>query len=218
MSDYSAPVARRQKLPALDYQVSPPSQVAAAKDRRSRWGPPLGLMLYGFSAYMAVNNDTFRHAEMHLAGPASGLLIGEYHVRLVQTSAFFNLNTSHGFGLDLSAECTSALLLIPLFVMMGSFMTFSALNLRRQVLATVAGAVLIVAVNTLRIALIAWATWNYGTTGYNYSHVFVGSAFSLVGFVGAMLVALWILVRADRAKLRMPHPVQALRGGRHRAD
>jgi hypothetical protein len=31
------------------------------------------------------------------------------------------------------------------------------------------------------------------------SHLFVGSAFSLLGFVAAMLAALWILVRGQRS-------------------
>ncbi len=61
------------------------------------------------------------------------------------------------------------------------------------------------AVNAFRIVGIAWATWQYGyDPGYKYSHVFVGSACSLVGFVGAILVALWILVWRDRKSLAAP--------------
>jgi exosortase/archaeosortase family protein len=95
-------------------------------------------------------------------------------------------------------------------------MIFTSLSLRRQFVAVLAGAALILVVNMIRVAGIAWATWHYGITGYDYSHVFVGSAFSLVGFVGAMLIALWILVRTDRARLHIPQKVRAL-GGRHRA-
>lgn len=218
MSEFSAPVARRRRLPSLDYELPPADEIASARRNRSRLGPPFGLLLYGAAVLLAVDNNTFRRAEMRVAGPVSGLLVGDPHVRFIGDSAFFQGHSTHSFGLNLSAECTSALLLIPLFVMMGSFMIFTSLDIRRQLLAVFAGTMLILSVNTLRVGGIAWATWHYGTTGYNYSHVFVGSAFSLVGFVGAMLVALWILVKADRARLRMPHPVQALRGGRHRAS
>jgi exosortase/archaeosortase family protein len=215
MSDYGA-IARRRRLPSLAYQLPPAEEIDAARRRRSRLGPPLGLLLYAFSALLAVENDMFRRAEMRIAGPAAGALVGDYHVRFIASSAYFHLGTPHGFGLNLTAECTSALLLIPLFVMMGSFMIFTSLSLRRQFVAVLAGAALILVVNMIRVAGIAWATWHYGITGYDYSHVFVGSAFSLVGFVGAMLIALWILVRTDRARLHIPQKVRAL-GGRHRA-
>lgn len=180
--------------------------------RRSPLGPPFGLALYALAALLAVQNAACRRVEMHIAGPVAGLATGDTHVVIKQSAAFFHLSAPRGFGLNLSAECTSALLLIPLFVMMGSFAIFTSLSLRRQVLAVIAGAALILAVNTLRIAGIAWATWHYGVSGYDYSHVFVGSAFSLVGFVGAMLVALWMLVSADR------NAVAILRRPKHRRD
>jgi exosortase/archaeosortase family protein len=133
---------------------------------------------------------------------------------------YFALGTPRAFGLQITSECTSALLLIPLLVMMGSFAVFTRLSLRRQLVAVVAGTVLILAVNAIRVAGIAWATWKYGfNPGYNLSHVFVGSAFSLIGFVGAMLVALWILVRAGRGKGETDPDrkrAQAGRRGRHR--
>jgi exosortase/archaeosortase family protein len=200
----------------LAYQLPPAEEIDAARRRRSRLGPPLGLLLFGLSAVLAIQNGMFRRAEMRLAGPVSGFIVGDYHVRYIGTSAYFHLRAPGAFGLNLSAECTSALLLIPLFVMMGSFMIFTSLSLRRQFVAVLAGAALILVVNMIRVAGIAWATWHYGITGYDYSHVFVGSAFSLVGFVGAMLIALWILVRTDRARLHIPQKVRAL-GGRHRA-
>ena len=73
----------------------------------------------------------------------------------------------------------------------------------------VSGALLILVVNFARIAGIAYATWQWGfNPGYEYSHVFIGSAFSLLGFVGAILLALWILVRGDR-----PAAVASARAG-----
>jgi exosortase/archaeosortase family protein len=161
--------------------------------------------MYGAALWLAIQNDTFRRFEAEAITPVTNLATGLHRTQTTKTVVFFALGTPRAFGLDVTNECTSALLLIPLLVMMGSFAVFTQLSMRRQLTALFVGAFLILAVNALRVALIAWATWKYGyDPGYTYSHVFVGSAFSLVGFVGAMLVALWILVRADRKKSSVP--------------
>jgi exosortase/archaeosortase family protein len=162
-------------------------------------GGVIGLVLYALAVWMAVDNDMFRRLEARMLSPLAGWVTGRHGAVTSQSRIYFAVGTPRVFGLQVTSECTSALLLIPLFVMMGSFAVFTRLSLRRQVVAVFAGAALILAVNAVRVAGIAWATWKYGfDPGYSISHVFVGSAFSLVGFVGAMLMALWILVRGGR--------------------
>lgn len=157
--------------------------------------------MYGMAFWLAIANDSFRQLEVRAIKPVADLATGLNGTQATKTVIFFGLGTRQAFGLNLTVECTSALLLIPLLVMMGSFAIFTRLGLRRQLTALFVGAFLILSVNALRVGIIAWATWKYGyDPGYKLSHVFVGSAFSLVGFVGAMLTALWILVRADRKK------------------
>lgn len=190
----------RRHLPSLDFQL-PTTPHAAQHNRRSAGGPVAGLLMYAMAFWLAVANDTFRQLEVRAIRPVADLATGLNGTEATKTVMFFGLGTPRAFGLNLTVECTSALLLIPLLVMMGSFAIFTRLGLRRQLTALFVGAFLILAVNALRVGIIAWATWKYGyDPGYTLSHVFVGSAFSLVGFVGAMLVALWILVRADRKK------------------
>ncbi|MFN2560515.1 MAG: exosortase/archaeosortase family protein, partial [Jatrophihabitans sp.] len=190
----------RRHLPSLDFQL-PVAAHAAQHYRRSKTGPVAGLLMYGAAFWLAIQNDTFRRFEAAAVTPLTDLATGLHKVQTTKTVVFFGLGTPRAFGLDITNECTSALLLIPLLVMMGSFAVFTRISMARQLVALFVGAFLILAVNAFRVALIAWATWKYGyDPGYTYSHVFVGSAFSLVGFVGAMLIALWILVRADRKK------------------
>jgi exosortase/archaeosortase family protein len=190
----------RRHLPSLDYEL-PTVASGEHRNRRAKVGPAAGIVMYAAAVWLAVQNDTFRRFEAAAVTPVTDLATGLHKVQTTKTVVFFGLGTPRAFGLDITNECTSALLLIPLLVMMGSFALFTRLSMRRQLVALFVGAFLILAVNALRVALIAWATWKYGyDPGYTYSHVFVGSAFSLVGFVGAMLVALWILVRTDRKK------------------
>ncbi|MDT4911592.1 MAG: hypothetical protein QOC66_720 [Pseudonocardiales bacterium] len=188
----------RRHLPSLEFQL-PTAANDEQHNRRSKVGPAAGLAMYAAAVWLAIQNDTFRRFEAAAITPVTHLATGLHRTQTTETVVFFGLGTPRAFGLDITNECTSALLLIPLLVMMGSFAMFTRLSMRRQLVALFVGAFLILAVNALRVAIIAWATWKYGyDPGYTYSHVFVGSAFSLVGFVGAMLVALWILVRTER--------------------
>ena len=168
---------------------------------RSRGQLVAGLAMFAVAVWLAFEDRTFRHFEARLATPMTGFVTGRHGTVTSNDLVYFALGTHRAFGLQITNECTSALLLIPLLVMMGSFTMFSRVPLRRQLLALAVGASLMMVVNVVRVSGIAWATWRFGfDPGYTYSHVFVGSAFSLVGFVASMLLALWVLVRTERIK------------------
>jgi exosortase/archaeosortase family protein len=191
-------------LPALNYAL-PEENPAHPRVPGARTGKLAGLLMYAFALWMAVQNGTFRAIEARLVTPLAGFVTAHHPVSSQKSVIFFALGTPKAFGLQITSECTSALLLIPLLVMMGSIAIFTRFPLPRVLAALAAGAFLMLAVNAFRIVGIAWATWQYGyDPGYKYSHVFVGSACSLVGFVGAILVALWILVWRDRKSLAAP--------------
>lgn len=194
----------RRPLPPLEFVLpATRADVANVKRRRSLRGVLAGLAMYATAIWMAVDNVAFRHAEAKLITPIAGSVVGNHGAVNSHALVYFALGTPRAFGLQITNECTSALLLIPLLVMMGSFAAFTGLGLARELVALFVGAAIIVAVNAARVTGIAYATWRWGfNPGYNYSHVFVGSAFSLIGFVGAMLTALWILVRGDRNSVR----------------
>lgn len=187
----------RIALSPLHYRL-PVVDIHQIQRRRSPAGVVVGVLMFVLAGWLVVQNDMFRSFEARMVTPVAALVIGGPAVR-VNDIVYFGLGTQRRFGLQLTDECTSALLLIPLLVMMAFFAIFTRLSLRRQLLAVFSGAVLILAVNLGRMVTIAYSTWEWGfNPGYEYSHVFVGSAASLVGFVGAVLLALWILVRGDR--------------------
>ncbi|PZS32662.1 MAG: hypothetical protein DLM58_09435 [Pseudonocardiales bacterium] len=168
---------------------------------RPRSSPQLvaGVAMFAAAMWLAFEDVTFRRFEAILATPITGLFTGGRGIARSDDVVFFALGTRRAFGLQITNECTSALLLIPLLVMMGAFTIFSRVPLRRDLLALAAGGLLMMVVNVLRVAGIGFSTYHWGMDpGYKYSHVFVGSAFSLIGFVGAMLLALWVLVRTER--------------------
>jgi exosortase/archaeosortase family protein len=195
---------RQGALPSLNYAL-PEENIAQQRMPGSRVGRLAGLIMYAFALWMAVQNNTFRGLEARMVAPLAGLVAGHHPVNSQKAVIFFAMGTRRAFGLQITSECTSALLLIPLLAMMGSIAIFTRFPLARVLAALAAGASLMLAVNAFRIVGIAWATWKYGyDPGYKYSHVFVGSACSLVGFVGAILVALWLLVWRDRKALSAP--------------
>ena len=196
----AAPRYRARGLPSLDYTL-PEWEPSTPLRPRSRAQLVAGLGVFAVAAWLAFADNTFRHFEAVIATPVTRLFTGGGKAVTSHDTVYFALGTRRAFGLVITNECTSAVLLIPLLVMMGSFMVFSRVSLGRQLLALAVGAALMLVVNILRVAGICWSTYRFGfDPGYKYSHVFVGSAFSLIGFVGAMLLALWILVRTERMK------------------
>lgn len=187
-----------RQLPPLHFTL-PAWEAAAPTRRRSPAQLLAGLAMNAGAVWLAFEDATFRHFEALTATPITGFITGRHGAVTKHDLVYFALGTTRGFALQITNECTSALLLIPLLVMMGSFTIFSRVPLRRELLALAAGSAIMLIVNILRICGIAWSTWKWGfDPGYKYSHLFVGSAFSLIGFVSAMLIALWILVRTDR--------------------
>ncbi|MDP9117031.1 MAG: exosortase/archaeosortase family protein [Actinomycetota bacterium] len=189
-----------RSLPPLTYQLpawEPTSQLRP----RSRTQFMAGLAMFAAALWLAFEDAKFRHFEARIATPVTALITGRKGAVTSRDTVYFALGTRRAFGLIITNECTSALLLIPLLVMMGAFTMFSRLPLRRQLVALAVGAGLMMLVNVLRVCGICWSTWRFGINpGYKYSHVFVGSAMSLIGFVGAMLAALWVLVRTERMR------------------
>jgi exosortase/archaeosortase family protein len=185
------------------FEFTLPREEPNVRHRRSRPGLVAGLTMYGMALWMALDNARFRRFEADLITPLTGFVTGRHQAVAADTLIWFARGTPRVFGLNISSGCTSALLLIPLFVVIGSFAIFTRMSLVRQVSALLAGSALILGVNVFRMTGIAWATWKFGrTNGYGFSHLFVGSAFSLIGFVAAMLVALWVLVRGERSDQR----------------
>jgi exosortase/archaeosortase family protein len=117
---------------------------------------------------------------------------------------WFGLGTPSGFGLEITPDCSSTLLIAPLCVLGIGLMVPRKLSLRRVWAGLFVAATLLVAGNMARIGLIAEMIHLYGIgTGYQLGHLVLGSLVSIV-CIATSMVALTLIVtgRAGRWALR----------------
>ena len=121
---------------------------------------------------------------------------------------WFGLGTPNGFGLEITPDCSSALLIAPLCVLGILLMIPRKLSLRRVWAGLAVAAALLVAGNMARIGLIAEMIHLYGLgAGYQLGHLVLGSLLSIV-CIATSMVALTLIVtgRAANWALRaLPH-------------
>jgi exosortase/archaeosortase family protein len=117
---------------------------------------------------------------------------------------WFGLGTPNGFGLVITPDCSSTLLIAPLCVLGIGLMVPRRLSPRRVCAGLVVAAALLVAGNMARIGLIAEMIHLYGLgTGYQLGHLVFGSLLSIV-CIATSMVALTLIVtgRAGHWALR----------------
>jgi exosortase/archaeosortase family protein len=108
---------------------------------------------------------------------------------------WFGLGTPNGFGLEITPDCSSALLIAPLCVLGIGLMVPRKLSLRWVCAGLVVAAALLVAGNMARIGLIAEMIHLYGIgTGYQLGHLVFSSLLSIV-CIAASMVALTLIER-----------------------
>lgn len=179
------------------------SEVTVPGTALIRWRRPgrfaIGIALLVGVVAIIVFNEPLRALEASLFAPVVSLVTGGHDAVAAGSIVWFARGTAQPFGLRVTAECTTTLLMIPLTVMLAGFIIFSKIALSRAILALATGTALLLLTNAIRVAGVAWATWVWGPgRGYTYSHLVVGSAFALIGFVGSMLATIWVLLRGIR--------------------
>lgn len=94
-------------------------------------------------------------------------------------------------GYALSAGCSVAFLLSPLYLVIAGLLAAGRLSVRRGIACVVVLTALLFTVNQLRLAVIAWSMRAWGfETGYARSHVFLGTLVSTLGVLGGLLIVL----------------------------
>lgn len=111
---------------------------------------------------------------------------------------------SHYLGLQITAECTTLVLLIPLLVFSVAVLTFTRVTWPRWIVALVMGMSLMIVVNALRIAMITAATVWWKNSGYEWAHTFVGTVIALIGIVGTALLMLRVMNSKRAMRNRVP--------------
>ncbi|MDQ2810949.1 MAG: exosortase/archaeosortase family protein [Actinomycetota bacterium] len=152
--------------------------VPAPESDRSR-GIAMGL-LGGIALSLMIYQYQFRNLE----ADAAAHLFGVITPTLAGASApiiWFGLPGAKAFGLVITPDCSSALLIVPLCVLGMLLMIPRKLRVRRVAKAVAVAATLLVSGNMLRIAVIAVTTRLGGLgAGYQFGHLVLGSLISIV--------------------------------------
>lgn len=116
---------------------------------------------------------------------------------------YFGLGRPDAFGLEITPECSSTLLIAPVFLIGGAVLWGRRVTPRRVLGAVLTAAVLLAAGNQLRIGLIAFLISRLGFhTGYEWGHLVLGTLVSIV-FIGASLTLLVTVLSSGRTRCRV---------------
>ncbi|SED64826.1 exosortase/archaeosortase family protein [Ruania alba] len=163
------------------------------------------LVLLGAAAAMLFWQQQVRYGEMSLAGTWFDLVLaGSTHTN--RDAIYFSWTGGELIGLRNTWECTVALLAGPLLGIGAVLLALTRIPWHRLVTGLALALVLIVAVNQLRLAMIAVSLQRWGMDGYALSHTVIGSIFAIAGFVVAAMVFLKIAGASPTGRHRpAPH-------------
>lgn len=151
----------------------------------------LALVLLGLAAAGFLAQAQFRVFETVLAQHWLGLLL-EGPVGRIDDLLYFSWSDGNRIGMRITHACTVVLLVVPFAVAGAIVLAFTRFSLPRVVVGLLAGVVMLLAVNQVRIGLVAFSIQHWGMTGYDVSHKFVGTVVGLAGFTAALLLMLRI--------------------------
>lgn len=160
--------------------------------RQPRWARVVGAMcLVALGVLMFWQQGRIRADEASLAGGWFGAVLGG-SVDTSKDVVYFSWLNGPAVGMRITAECTVALLTAPLCILAGAILGFTRARWSRLLAGLAAGLIAVVAVNQIRLALIAVSMQHWGMPGYDVSHKFIGTVVALVGFVAGTLMMLRI--------------------------
>lgn len=143
----------------------------------------------------------FQYQFRHLEAAAAARLYGLFTPVLAASRApiiWFGLGTSSAYGLEITPDCSSALLIVPLCVLGMLLMIPRRLAVSRVTKALAAAAAVLIGGNLLRIGVIAAAVRVGGTgTGYQVGHLILGSIVSIICIAISLALLTVILVSRD---------------------
>ena len=157
-------------------------------------------MLAGIALSLLIFEYQFRHLE----AVAAAHLYGVFTPVLAASRApiiWFGLGTSGAYGLEITPDCSSVLLIVPLCGLGMLLMIPRRLGVGRVATALAAAAAVLIGGNLLRIGVIAVAVRVSGTgTGYQVGHLVLGSIVSIICIAVSLALLTVIVVSRDRGR------------------
>lgn len=120
----------------------------------------------------------------------------------IGTSVVFLLD-GRPVGYALTAGCSVAFILAPLYAVVAGLSLTTRLTAGRGLATLVVLTALLFSVNQARFAVIGWAMRHWGfERGYERSHVFLGTMVSTIGVVAGLLI---VVMMMSRSRTEMRH-------------
>ncbi|MGH9125191.1 MAG: hypothetical protein ACRDZ8_10765 [Acidimicrobiales bacterium] len=187
-------------MPVIHDAPSFPDQ-SAPEDRPTALDRPVAIAVFAVAAALLIWEARFRVIEASV----SAWTIRLFRVRPARSlgpDVIFPLGHRWvGFALTLS--CTSALLMVPFFVIAGVLLLFRRVPRRRALVALAVAAAVLFAINQLRLVVIAASMLWWGfETGYQRSHVLLGTTLSTIGVIIGIIIFVWMLVEDPSRRTR----------------
>ncbi|WP_147918445.1 hypothetical protein [Ruania zhangjianzhongii] len=166
----------------------------------------VGLVLLAAATALLTWQPQVRAGEMGLAGSWFHLVLaGTTHT--AGDTIYFSWTGGPLIGLQDTWECTVALLAAPLCAIGGALLALTRVPAHRLLTGLVLALVLVVAVNQVRLAMIAISLQRWGLDGYDLSHKVLGSIVAIAGFVLAAMVFLKIAGASPKGRHRPVAPL-----------
>jgi hypothetical protein len=171
--------------------------VEAGSARRvpASWpGRTAGIAALGVTAVALL---VFEYQFRHIEAVAASTMISVMTPALAATKApiiWFGLGQPRAFGLVITPDCSSALLLVPLCLLGIGLMIPRRLHAGRVASGLGGAAVMLVGGNLARIGIIALAIRVAGLgLGYQVGHLIVGSLVSIVCIAASLVFLAWTI-------------------------
>ena len=171
--------------------------------RTSRTTLPTRIMvagLLGLAVLLVVFNRAYRTGEMVLASLILRVVSSDgVHLAAQRQTVYFGLGSDRPFGLQMSPECTSAFLVLPLLVVGAVMIALRPRIAKRVLIALLIAGVAVVVVNQLRImTLVGLIEWLGTDRGYYWGHTLLGSMVSVIGGAAALVLFVWLSTRKPK--------------------
>jgi exosortase/archaeosortase family protein len=159
----------------------------------------VGLVVVGAGIEVILGQSAIRSVEAHAAAELAATL-GVVPAHSLGTAVVFPLDQRF-VGFSLTAGCTASLLAAPFFLIAAGLVATRRISIPRGLFTLGLVSVILFTVNQLRLLVIALSmrVWGF-TTGYNRSHVLLGSLVSSVGLVVGLLLFVLAMVYERRAQ------------------
>jgi len=173
--------------------------VAVVSTRNPVQRAALSLALFALATLVFMDETDVRRSEAVIA---RGLVEMVTQGRSVAsgTIVYFGVGSPEVVGMDITALCSTAVLMIPLLALAAIIAMVTRAKTARIGLGLSVSLALVLLCNLARYVSAAWAYTTYGVEGFDLVHRYLGSLFVIGGFVVAIALLLRLSLRERHAR------------------